>query len=459
MTEEQLTPQAEGPSERSLANFLSACPTATGDPLERVALAESEGFTDGDAWEEGLGDVFIAADLVSIPSAPPDPLTTESGFRELALQSIGRGIIFVLPLGPISVLWSGGSTHDELLIMWLTVVLAWGLGMSLAFLGNSLRDRNPGSEISYLRHALWLSVAGCFSVVVVLTWTVPEVSGIAALLAGVQFVYVMAANALFVMKRARLLALALAPGALATAWFWLLPGVGDERVIGAMALATLVVPVLLALWLVRGPVQWRQRTMTFDPRTSRQFAVYGWSLAVMVLWLPARFPGPASIWLGLGLLLCLPAAELVLSYGRSRTTRLLRIRGDLVSFQKSTSITIALSAAAYASLLAVTLAVVSRLLIESGQPTDVVIVVAGGFFLVGLTQLFAAFCVSYQELPAARTVMSVAVLGCVAAPALVNASTDFDPWSVQLFLIMLVGTGVGLAVTLGRGVRTPMRHL
>jgi hypothetical protein len=226
------------------------------DVMEIAAVLESDGITDAMADRRyGSPNVFELAERLraNTPRRPaPSPLVP-SPWKSSGIKHPLRGILFALPALCYVTVADQIVGRDSTLVLAVSVLLAWFVGQSLAFLGHirlGYGDRGGSARVLLGGLLVGTAIMLAGTVGTGLAYGVP--AGM-LLVASAQILYLGTATVALVLGHEWLLLAALAPGVVAAS-IGLLIGDGAVRswpVIGCAAV-TILACVVLAWYATRG---------------------------------------------------------------------------------------------------------------------------------------------------------------------------------------------------------------
>jgi hypothetical protein len=244
-----------GDEQRSLARLAQLtrthnvlCTQAV-DAFEIAAGLEAAGVSDRQARTlYGAASVFELAEAMYglVPRRPSKASASVDPWQRPLSRHLLRGLLYGLPgLLYAVALTTLHTGHDALLLLGATIV-ASGLGQGLSLLGNILIGRRQtGAASALFRTTLFFG--GLLGVlIVVVSWLTGFLSP-AAVLAGFQFAYLLAATVLMVVEAGPLLLAVLAPGVL-LAVVQLSGAVAIPRDVALGVLALCVAAAVVAAW-------------------------------------------------------------------------------------------------------------------------------------------------------------------------------------------------------------------
>ncbi len=191
--------------------FAPLCRTAV-DPLEIAAVLESSGLNDARAREMGRADVFAVADDMWNATSRQPPMST--GHRRLKVElshHAVRGTLYMLPAVVASALFSRDTDVGGGALLLTALVVGWSASQAVAYCAYVCLGRGrPAAAARLLLGAVVVAVAATAAAAAL--WTAaPLPAAGAAWIAAAELSYFLAATALFVLGRDRLLLLAMAP--------------------------------------------------------------------------------------------------------------------------------------------------------------------------------------------------------------------------------------------------------
>jgi hypothetical protein len=444
------------------------------DRLEVAAALEADGLSDQAAHDRyGHADVFALAEELyrRVPRCPDETVTAASPWRSRPGEHLLNGVLFSLPGLCYATAAYVVTTPAAAAVLVLSLVVAWGLGQLLSYLGYLCAGRrDAGGTAVVLRHGLLVTAA--------VTWALTA-GAAAALHAGTavlvlalgQGLYLLAATVVMVSGGGRWLLLTLAPGTLASAVFVAAGPAAAARPPAVVWLASglsVAATLALALWRTRAPTPRPTRparpVRLADVRAGAPYAAFGVLAGGLLSWpmvdprVLADHTGPAAqVGAGMALLplsLSMGAAEWILYWYRDRTHRVLTRARRLRDFAVRARL---LLLAAVGRYVLVTAAITAAACAAERAAAAPVVPLRHLAYLVLGTAFFVALVLqSFRRVAVVLVTFPVALAAEVTAVRTGSvAGLSVDVASVQLTagLGLLVALGTHAVVTLGRAAR------
>jgi hypothetical protein len=274
------------PVDRLSRDLGDVCTTAC-DPLEIAAILEAQGVTDAASRDYyNCDDVFDLAERLwartpTVVEQVADQVVDDD--RPGSLRDLLHGVIFALNGLFFSVGLQAASEPKVIGSLVGALVLSWALGQAASLLWFRLEARK-GDQAgrTVLRRALQLVLAAGLAA----GWGLDR-AGLPpsiTLMAVAQVYLVIAASALLLYRKELWFFLSLVPAVGCAVASWLAPGWADPTVLLAVVVASVVVIVAEAAWLVRptGEGPHRAALQWADVSSALQMALYGVTGAVML---------------------------------------------------------------------------------------------------------------------------------------------------------------------------------
>lgn len=422
------------------------------DPFEIAAGLEAAGISDRQARTEyGAASVFELADAMYdlVPRRPSHEGTSIDPWQRPVIRHLLRGLLYGLPgllyAVALTMLQTG---FDAVLLLGATIV-ATGIGQGLSLLGHTLIGRRQKeAAVSLFQVALVFGVL--MGALIMIAGAVTGSLSPAAVLAGFQFAYLLAATVLMIMDASFLLLAVLAPGVvLAVLELSGAAAIPRELALGVLALC--VATAVAAAWsqLNATPAATIERLRAgfglsrSDFATGGAYVVYGLATAGLVAFAVVdaigrhgpSAAGPIALMM-LPLVASLGVAEWLVYRLRSRALALLRQTTSVGAFRVLSRSELARTVVAYGSVLAaLTFAVIIAFPQEPALPFILSITAYG---VLGL----ALFCLTgLLSLGQHRQALGLAITALVFDSVL---RTVLGPASPEVLSAMHLVTSLGV---------------
>lgn len=339
-----------------------ACAEAV-DPLELAAVLESEGITDSVAsGRYAAANVFELAEMLyhRTTRAPAQVVPEEGPWRPRPGLHLARGVLFVLP--GMAYASAGNLVRDgaAVSVVLVGLVLSWTYAQTVAYLGYARLGMADRAGAHRLLRGGTLVAVGAIIVMVAVTAGVDLAVGGAVPVAAVgvaaaQAAYLVAATVVLVCAREGLLAVALAPCALAGA-AWLLGWVAADVAMGA-SVASVAATIAVAGYATRDAAGRGAKLSLAELGSALPHGAFGLLAAGLLVFVPA-----SVTWFGAGTgrvaLLALPltfsmgSAEWIMIWYRAAMHRVARRVRHLAAFRAGAVVRLSVAFAAYLGALA-----------------------------------------------------------------------------------------------------------
>jgi hypothetical protein len=411
------------------------------DPAEIAAGLEATGLSDRAARESyGAGNIFELAEVLYalVPRRLSPALVPRDPWSYPFRRHLGRGILYALPTFPyLAALQVLGGQTEGVLTLLVGSVLALAATHGLSHLGHLLVGYGaPGAAARVLRRAVYVTVAtGVLAMGLLCAVGLP--AGPLAI-AVAQLVYVVAATAVMVFERERLLFLSLLPGVAVSA-----VALGARDLSGDLRVGVaggLVVCVLLAVtsavWTTRAVEREAGgaavRLVRQELLRSVTHAAYGAMVAALLMYavldaLLSRDYDSSSALVGVGMLplvVTLGISEWQLHMFRSDSELIQHRTHDFQAFARQVRLSLFLRVAAYGLVLVVVTTAVLMPVWADGTADATMVWRLVGYAVLGMALFVSSILLSCGLV--GRTVAAVAATVLVQAGLLVTLHASIE---------------------------------